>query len=252
MQDFNPFSLKDKNILVTGASSGIGQAIAIMCSKMGAKIIATGRNTDRLNETLNLMEGETNRSISADLTLEEDILKLVHECEMLDGVVHAAGIANRVLTRMINEEEISNLLNSNFKGPVLLQKTLLRQKKIKRGASIVFVASRAAFAPAVGFSVYAASKGALIAYAKVLALELSERLIRVNCICPGLVQTELLSRDSEQTGIDYETIGENYPLKRLGEPNDVAALAVYLLSDAASWMTGCNLDLTGGGELILK
>lgn len=121
-----------------------------------------------------------------------------------------------------------------------------------QSASIVFIASRAPFAPAPGNGLYAASKGALIAYAKVLGLELANQLIRVNCVCPAMVWTELVQRDAELTGADYREAEKAYPLKRYGRPNDVANLVVYLLSDASSWMTGSCIDITGGGEFILK
>lgn len=114
------------------------------------------------------------------------------------------------------------------------------------------IASRAPFAPSVGYGIYAASKGALIAYSKVLALELASKLIRVNCICPGMVWTDLVKSEAESLGVDYTVIEKGYPLKRFGQPDDVAALAVYMLSDASAWMTGSIVDLTGGGELTLK
>ena len=119
-------------------------------------------------------------------------------------------------------------------------------------SSIVFIASRAPFAPAIGNGIYSASKGALIAYAKVLGLELANKLIRVNCICPAMVWTELIQRDAEKTGVDYHEAEKSYPLKRYGKPEDIANLAVYLLSDASSWMTGSCIDITGGGEFTLK
>ena len=249
---YNPFTLESKTILVTGASSGIGRAIAVMCSKMGAEVIATGRALDKLEDTLSLMEGGNNSIVAADLSLEDNVRGLVESCPKLDGVVHCAGVSQRGLLKSIEKEEVEYVMRSNFEAPVLLQKTLLQSKKIKKGASLVFIASRAPFAPSVGNGIYSASKGALIAYSKVLALELADRLIRVNCICPGLVWTDLLKRDEETTGTDFKTIEKQYPLKRFGQPEDVAALTVYMLSDASSWMTGSSVDLAGGGELTLK
>ena len=248
----NPFSLKGKYILVTGATSGIGRACAVACAQMGASVIATGRNSERLHETLSLLGEGDHRGISADLTHEEDVARLARECPVLQGVVHSAGIGDRTLLKMARQKDIDRVMKANFEAPVLLQRALLKAKLIEAGASIVFIASRAPFAPAVGNGIYAASKGALLAYAKVLALELSDRLIRVNSICPAMVWTELVSRDAELTGADYSEKEKEYPLKRFGKPEDVAYLAVYLLSDASQWMTGSNIDLTGGGELTLK
>lgn len=250
--EYNPFTLQEKTILVTGASSGIGRAIAVMCSRMGASVIATGRNQERLEETVSLMEGSGNMMVAADLTDMEETERLADSCPALDGIVHNAGVMDRILSRMIGPEEIEKIMKPNFEAPVLLQKALLKKKKLKAGASVVFIASRAAFAPTVGNSLYAASKGAIVSYSKVLALELADRKIRVNSICPGMVWTDLIRRDAELAGVDYSEIQKNYPLKRFGQPDDVASLTVFLLSDASSWMTGSCIDLTGGGELLLK
>lgn len=136
-------------------------------------------------------------------------------------------------------------MNINFSSSVLLQSTILSSKKINKGASIVFIASRAATSPSIGNAIYSASKGAVISYAKCLGLELAPRQIRVNCICPAMVWTDLII----QEGISKEELEEaqlKYPLKRYGKPEDIAYLTIYLLSDASCWMTGSILDITGG------
>lgn len=248
---YNPFSLKGKTVLVTGASSGIGRETAIICSKMGANVVVTGRNEERLNKTLSELEGNSNLVISADITNQEDIDKLVAECPNLDGIVHCAGVGDRTLLKMVREKDLERVMKANFNAPVLLQRSLLKKKKVQSGASIVFIASRAPFAPAAGNGIYAASKGAMIAYAKVLGLELSNQKIRVNCVCPAMVWTELVQRDAEINGVDYNEVEQKYPLKRFGKPQDVANLVVYLLSDASEWMTGSCIDITGGGEFTL-
>jgi NAD(P)-dependent dehydrogenase (short-subunit alcohol dehydrogenase family) len=248
---YNPFSLARKTILVTGASSGIGRATAVSCAKMGADVVITGRNQERLSDTLAQMPGTQNLSIAADLTDAEQIDALVADIPQLNGVVHCAGIGDRTLLKMAREKDIERVMSANFNAPVLLQRALLKKKKIQAEASIVFIASRAPFAPTIGNGLYAASKGAMLAYAKVLGLELAPQLIRVNCICPAMVWTELVERDATLTGADYHEAEKNYPLKRYGKPEDVANLAIYLLSDASCWMTGSNIDITGGGELTL-
>ncbi len=249
---FNPFSLAGKTILVTGASSGIGRATAIACSKMGADIVITGRNKEKLTDTLRLLEGDNNSYVTADLTDTEQTDTLISQLPRLTGVVHCAGIGDRSLLRAVKEKDISRVMRTNFESPVLLQKALLKSKKLLPSSSVVFIASRAPFAPTVGNGIYAASKGALIAYAKVLGLEVANRLIRVNCVCPAMVWTELIERDAEMTGTDYHEAEKSYPLGRYGKPEDVANLVVYLLSDASSWMTGSCIDITGGGEFTLK
>lgn len=242
----DPFSLNDKRILVTGASSGIGRGVAIACSRMGASVMATGRNVRRLEETVAEMAGEDNLYIKADLSDEESLAEMVGQLPMLDGVVHCAGIGQRVLCRMLQSRDIDEVMDINFKGPVLLQAEILRRKKINRGASVIFLASLAADSPSVGNAVYSASKSALISYSKCLSVELAPREIRVNCISPAMVWTDLIL----QGGVDVETLKEDekrYPLKRYGTPDDIANLAIYLLSDASSWMTGTNVQITGGG-----
>lgn len=249
---FNPFSLSGKTILITGASSGIGRETAIVCSKMGATVVITGRNEDRLKKTFEALNGDSNLSIAADLTDSEAIESLVQQLPALTGVVHCAGIGDRSMLKMVKEKDITKVMRTNFESPVLLQKALLKKKKLLNSSSIIFVASRAPFAPTIGNGIYAASKGALIAYAKVLGLEVANQLMRVNCVCPAMVWTELVERDALLTGVDYHEAEKAYPLKRYGRPDDIANLIVYLLSDASSWMTGSSIDITGGGEFTLK
>lgn len=244
---YNPFSLKGKKILITGASSGIGKAIALECSKMGARLFITGRNPERLYEVQNSFQSENDDiSITADLTLFEGIDTIANTVEDLDGIVHCAGIGDRTLSKMVREKDIERVMKTNFNAPVLLQRALLKKKKVNRGASIIFIASRAPFAPTIGNGLYSASKGALIAYSKVLSLELAPQKIRVNCICPAMVWTELVERDAALTGVDYHEEEKSYPLGRYGKPEDIAYLTVYLLSDCSQWMTGSCIDITGG------
>lgn len=243
----NPFSLEGKRILVTGASSGIGRAIATACSGMGAKVILTARNEKRLLETANLLYGDGHELLIADLTEESQRETLIERLPKLDGIVQNAGIGSRVLCKNIGETDLSEVFNPNFFAPVLLQKRMIEEKKINKGASIVFIASMASKYPSVGNSVYSASKGAIISYAKVLGLELAPRQIRVNCVCPAMVWTDLITKD----GVDKEVLEEaqlKYPLKRYGTPEDVANLCLYLLSDASSWMTGSCLEINGGAK----
>lgn len=243
----NPFSLERKTILVTGASAGIGRAIAIACAGMGAKVCITARNQSRLEETMQQMEGEGHLLSVADLSVQEEINTLVGGLPKLDGVVHCAGVGSRVLCKSIQKDDIDNVLIPNFQAPVLLQTALLAQKKVNKAASIVFIASRAAETPSIGNAVYSASKGAIISYAKCLGLELAPRMIRVNCVCPAMVWTDLIIQDG--TSKEYlEQAQLKYPLKRYGQPEDVANLCLYLLSDASAWMTGSSIDITGGAN----
>ena len=245
MEQFNPFALIGKQILVTGASSGIGRGIALACAKMGATVIVTGRNVERLNETLAMLPEGEHKANPADLTKAEDIDRLINELPKLDGFVQCAGVGSRVACKDINQEAIDHTMNANFEAPVLLQSALLKKKKINKAASIVYIASIAAWSPSMGNGIYSASKGAIISYAQCLAQELAPRLIRVNCICPAMVWTDLVLQDGV-TREDLQEDEKRYPLKRYGTPEDIANLAIYLLSDASGWMTGSNIKISGG------
>ena len=247
MGQYNPFSLEGKNILVTGASSGIGKGIAIACSKMGANVIINGRNEKRLQETLTEMDGDNNYLRVADLCNLSQLSEMVEKLPKLDGIVHCAGIGQRVLCKQLQETDIDSVMNINFKAPVMLQTEILKQKKINSGASVVFIASIASWSPSFGNSMYSASKGAIVSYSNCLALELASRRIRVNCISPAMVWTDLITKD----GIDIEALKEDekkYPLKRYGTPEDIAGLVLYMLSDVSSWMTGSNVKISGGAN----
>ena len=251
MMDYNPFTLQGKKILVTGASSGIGRSIAIECSRMGACVYLTGRNMDALLNTIEMMNKGDHKIFPADFEDETSIKQMVDSLPQLNGVVHNAGRLDRMLCKAAKSEKIQLLFKVNFEGPALLQRYLLKANKIEREGSIVFISSRAPFAPSIGNAFYSATKGAILGYAKTLALEMAPKMIRVNCVCPAMVWTDLAQRDAEQMGVNYQEIQQNYPLKRFGSPEDVAFLTIYLLSDASKWMTGSDIDITGGGELTL-
>lgn len=244
----NPFSLSGKTILVTGASSGIGRGIAIACAGMGAQVILIARNSARLQDTLSALEGEGHSYIAADLTDASQRTALVAQLPTLHGVVHCAGVGSRVPCKMLTQEDIDHVLKPNTEAPMLLQAELLAEKKLQKGASVVIIASAAANMPVAGNAVYSASKAAIIAYAKCLAQELAPRQIRVNSISPTMVWTDLAL-----VGASAEQLTEaekQYPLKRYGQPQDIAHLAVYMLSDASGWMTGSDVQITGGSQVL--
>ena len=245
----NPFSLKGKTILITGASSGIGKTTSIECSKLGAKIILTGRNTKRLEETMALLTGEGHQLKVLDLNISEAVSEFIENMPKLDGVVYCAGTQRTCPIKFIQREDIDKVFETNFFANININTLLLSKKKINKGASIVFISSIAAGIVAeVGNAIYSASKGALSSYAKVLALEMSSQRIRVNCVLPGMVYTPLLKKfdvDEDQLKEDEK----RYPLG-YGNPEDVAYSVIYLLSDATKWVTGSNLILDGG--LTLK
>ena len=243
----NPFSLDGKTILVTGASSGIGKQTAIQCSEMGANVIITGRNIDRLNQTFNELHGKDNCIVIADIT--KDAGKIVDILQNLDGIVHAAGIVNTLPFQFLTSDVLNNIFQTNFFGPVILSQQIVKRKLLNKNSSIVFISSLAGIIALKGNGAYSASKSALNGMAKVMALELAPKNIRVNNILPGMVKTEMM--DSLLKTISAEQLVEDqkrYPLG-YGSPEDVANAAIYLLSDASKWMTGTSLIIDGGFTL---
>ena len=242
---YNPYSLEGKTILITGASSGIGRATAIECSKLGAIVVVTARNEARLQETLDALEGEGHKMILCDLTIEEELNNLVENCPELDGLVCNAGINKLVPIRMLKAEDMSNIFSVNTFSPIFLLQKLSKKKKIKDDASVVFTSSISGIgAAAVGESMYIASKGAISAFVKAAALEFSKKGIRVNAVCPGMVKTDMSDAYELNEG-DNEDL-KNYPLGRYANPEDIAWGIIYLLSNASSWVTGTNLVIDGG------
>lgn len=249
---YNPYNLQDKTILVTGASSGIGQSVAVECSKMGATVVLTGRNKERLAETAGMLEGTGHIQITADLSDFSDIQKLVEACPYVDGISHNAGVANIIPMKFITQEKLQDIVGINTFGPILLTQMLVKKKKINKNGSIVFTSSLSGvYCVHYGESMYAASKGAVSGFAKGAALELAAQGIRVNCVNPSIIRTNIFK--NEGGTFSEEQIKEkiqNYPLKRIGEPTDVSWAHIFFLSEASCWITGVNLPIDGGYILI--
>ena len=193
---YNPYSLEGKTILVTGASSGIGKATAIECSKLGARVVITGRDEARLQQTLSSLEGEGHVVITADLGEDDGIRFLVERVPVLNGIVHAAGISDTVLFQFLKKERLENIFNINFFAPVVLSQLLLKKKLLQKGGSIVFLSSIDGPVTAhIGNSMYSATKGALSAMMQNMSIELASKGIRVNAVLPGMTETPLIHND---------------------------------------------------------
>lgn len=246
MNNYNPFSLEGKTILVTGASSGIGQSTAIECSKMGAKIIACGRNKERLQETLDKLEGEGHSIFEGDLLEQEVIEQMVKEVPQLDGVVLSAGRGLTLPFQFCTREKFDDIFNINFFSPVEILRLLSKKKKLAQGSSVVVIVSIGGTKRfSVGNSIYGSAKAALDSMIHFCAQELASKKVRVNGICPGMVNTPLI-RKGTLTEEQLKEDMDKYPLKRYGEPEDIANGAIYLLSDGSSWVTGHSLVIDGG------
>lgn len=242
----NIFSLQGKKILVTGASSGIGKQTAIAIAMQGGEVIITGRNQSKLSITFDMLEGTGHQVVNADLNNAAEVERLVDVLPGLDGIVLNSGIMETLPFKFITEEKLGHLIKTNFTSPVMLLNKIIRKKILKKQSAVVFVSSIGGnVIGTVGNSMYSASKAAISGIQKVLALELASQKIRVNSICPGMVKTEMWMEDETITAEQLAIDEKKYPLG-YGEPADVANAAVYLLSDAAKWVTGTSLILDGG------
>ncbi len=247
---YNPFSLEGKTILVTGASSGIGRAIAIECSKMGATIIMTARNEDRLKETLSQMHGTGHTIILADLRIEVDLNRLIDGVTMLDGLVNCAGLTKTLPFQFTNAEALEKVMSVNFTAPALVSAQLVKKKKFSKNSSIVFISSiSGCVCVGGGNSMYSASKGAINGLMKNMAYDLAAKGIRVNSVNPGMIDTHIF----DEGVITREQIDEElkrYPITRFGKPEEIAYAVIFFLSDASAWTTGSSLVIDGGYTLL--
>ena len=245
----NPFSLEGKTILVTGASSGIGRATAIACSQMGAVVVVTGRNESRLQDTLDALEGSGHQMIVADIANDDQIDYLVDQIPAINGLVNNAGITETCPTQFIKRDKLNRVMEVNTIAPILLTQRILKKKKLGKGGSIVFTCSISGTCVCVGGNVlYSASKGAIHGFMKNAALDLAHKGIRVNDVCPGMIDTHILDAGTiseEQLEIE----AQRYPMKRFGKPEEVAYGIIYLLSDASSFVTGSSIVIDGGFTL---
>lgn len=248
MNDFNPFSLRGKRILISGATSGLGKATALHCARLGAEVIGIGRDPDRLANTLAELQTISplqHHMLSADLTNDVGRQLVIAALDApVNGVLHAAGISRLSPVRMITEAHLREVQAINVEAPTLMTQLLLKKNLMAPEGSIVFIASIAAHIGVAGVAAYSGTKAALIAITRCLAMEVVKRRIRANCLSPALVETPMLTATAEVTG-SIEEERKHYPLG-FGKPEDVANAAVFLLSDASRWITGTTIIMDGG------
>ena len=242
----NPFSLAGKTILITGSASGIGRATAKQCHGMGALLVLLDLNEDGLNAVKSEIGDDNIISFALNLTDYNRLCEVIGQLPKLDGVFSNAGIVKSLMAKFSGKEDMEKIFEVNTFSHINLVQQLIAQKKLNKGASIVFTSSMSGvFAGLVGGSLYGATKAAIAGYCKALAIELAPRGIRVNTIHPGMIETPL----TKGTALSQDVLDEdakNYPLGRYGKPEEVAYAVVYLLSDATVWMTGTKLLLDGG------
>lgn len=248
-KQFNPFSLEGKTILVTGASSGIGRQCAIDCSKMGAKVIAVGRDQERLGRVVDEMGG-SGFSYSFDLNdldgIKGLISAIIDKFGKLDGFIHAAGVEVTNPVKLSKPEEFESLYRVNCLSAFEIVKNLCGIKTFNKGGSIVFISSISGVIARKGLCAYAASKGALMSSARVIALEMAPREVRVNTISPGTILTPMMQKALDTMNEDDRRKRiDGFPLG-LGKTSDISNACIYLLSDASRWVTGQNLIVDGG------
>lgn len=246
---YNPFSLEGKTILISGASSGIGRATAIECSRMGARLIITGRDSERLNETLTHLNGSGHDMICADLVNKTEIEIIISKLSEIDGCVLCAGKGLSTPVQFCSKDKFESVFDINFYSTAELIALLYKKKKLKKGSSIVIIDSiGGVYRFSFGNAIYGSSKAALNSFMKYASREFAQRQIRVNCICPGMIETPLIHRGT-YTDENFVKDKENYLGHRYGEPEEVAYGAIYLLSDASKWVTGTNLVIDGGNSV---
>ncbi|MBM3161088.1 MAG: SDR family oxidoreductase [Bacteroidetes bacterium] len=236
-------NLKDKRILVTGATGGIGKEIVSNCLSLGAKVFAIGRNIQKLSE----LKGSKNLVIvKCDVTISEEVDSLLGEVDCLDGVVHCVGKIYPFPIKYITGKHIQKVYSVNTESIITLTSKLFQRKIIANKASLIFISSISVQHPYMGGALYVSSKAAIEAFSKSVALEFAHQGIRSNCIAPALIQTDIYEQTKKAyTPEQWEKIVSQYPLG-LGKPEDVASLTVFLLSDLSLWMTGVTLPLDGG------
>lgn len=246
----NPMDLTGKTILVTGASSGLGREISIHISRLGGTVILVGRNKNALEETFSRMDGKGHVLTPFDLNDTDSIPKWVKEITQttgpLHGLVHSAGVVSTLSIGVLNSKRINNLMNINFNAAVSLTRAFRQKNVVADSGSIVYIASVYGFIGQAGQSIYSASKGALISMSRSLAMELAKQKIRVNCIAPGHILTEMGEDQRRLLPEDkFSEIEKAHPLG-FGEPNDVSNAVAFLLADTGKWITGTTLVVDGG------
>jgi NAD(P)-dependent dehydrogenase (short-subunit alcohol dehydrogenase family) len=244
-------NLSGKNILVTGASSGIGKGIAIFLSKAGANIIMAARNEEKLKETYNELEPGNHSYYLIDLNnlneIESMMDNVCSDGRKLNGIVHSAGISRTIPIQYLKSDDLKGIMSINFYSFMELVKHFSKRKYNDNGGSIVAISSISSKVGARGLSAYCASKGALDSAIRSMALELAPKNIRINSVAPGMIKTQIYDGLIEiVNNKDFEADLKKRQIMGLGTPEDVASATAFLLSDASRFITGTSMIVDGG------
>jgi NAD(P)-dependent dehydrogenase (short-subunit alcohol dehydrogenase family) len=247
----NPLDLSGKTVLVTGASAGIGRSTAVLLSRLGARIVLSARNADRLEQTAGEMDGSGHYIAALDLANPNEIsgwmAGVIEAVGPLSGLAFCAGVAPIMPIRFLSLKQFEEVMRVNFYSAAMLLKEFARKRVHQEAASVVFVASVAGMRGKAARSAYGASKGALIAFAKSAAVELAKEGIRVNCVAPSYVRTDMYEKAGDfLTPQQLQACVEGRQPLGLGAPLDVAQAIAFLLADSGKWITGSVLAVDGG------
>jgi NAD(P)-dependent dehydrogenase (short-subunit alcohol dehydrogenase family) len=247
----NPLDMQGRLVLVTGASSGLGRETAILLSELNARVALSGRNRERLEETLSRMTGGGHRIDPFDLNetdaIPDWIKRVTAEAGPLGGLVHSAGVVTVLPAQAASTARVESLMRTNVTSAIMLVKAFRRSGCALEGSGIVLFSSVAGIAGVPGLSIYSASKAALIGFSRSAAVELAAAGLRINCVAPGTIETSMVDRSREmtQTQEQHEAMKSKHPLG-FGHPRDVAHAAAFLLADTGRWITGTTLVVDGG------
>lgn len=245
----SPASLAGKHIAIIGATSGMGQACTLKLYRLGAQLTLTSRSQDKLDQLCAALPDPSYETRLLDVAQPETLTASLADLPTLDGLLYLPGECPITPIRFLKPDKLQQTLQVNCLSAIELTRLLLSKRRLSHGASLVYLSSISAVKATQGHAAYSASKAALEAFVRTLALELSPQKIRANCLQPGMVATPMLDAVTQHLGeATMQPYLDTYPLG-VGQPDDIAHAVAYLMSDASKWQTGTTMRLDGGATL---